>query len=351
MTLIQRLGLQVPIFQAPMAGVATPALAAAVSNAGGLGGLGLGTGTLEAARKMIVETQALTSRPFNVNVFAHQTPKSDPSNEVAWLKFLKPIHAELDIEVPKTLPESGPSFLDNKPLLELLLELKPSVVSFHFGLPDADVIKRFKDNKTVLMASATNVGELQAIEDAELDAVIAQGSEAGGHRGVFDPLAEDELIPTLDLVRQFVSRTTLPIIAAGGLMDGKDINAALSAGAIAAQLGTAFIPCPESTTNDAYRQALLQTQPEDTTFTTLVSGRPARGIKNRFTELQDTLEDTVVPDFPLGYALTKQLSATAKSKGVTGFDVMWAGTEAARSRTLPAGELLQALKKEMDETA
>lgn len=348
MGLMKRLGLTVPIFQAPMAGVATPALAAAVSDAGGLGGLGIGTGTLESARSMITETQRLTSRPFNVNLFVHRTPKADARTESAWLDFLRSTCEELGVKQPDSLPPSGSSFLDSPGLLDLLLELRPSVVSFHFGLPPGETIRRLRDIDAVLMATATNMEELRQIERAELDAVIAQGAEAGGHRGVFDPSAEDGMMSTLDLVRHFAQRTSLPIIAAGGLMDGRDIRAALDAGATAAQLGTAFIPCPESSVDDAYRQALKQARPEDTTFTTLVSGRPARGIKNRFTQLQNTLGDTIVPDFPLGYGLTKMLSSAGKQKGVEAFEVRWAGTEAARSRVMPARELIEVLRTEID---
>ena len=348
MALLNRLGLSVPIFAAPMAGMSTPALAAAVSNAGGLGGLGIGTGSLEAARKMITETQRLTSKSFNVNLFVHQPPRPDTKTESGWLEFLKPIHTELDLEVPTKLPDAGKGLVDNAPLVDLLLELKPPVISFHFGIPEASVLRQLRDSGAVLMATATNLDELNVIEKAKLDAVIAQGSEAGGHRGVFDPKAKDDLIPTLELVRLFNKHTSLPIIAAGGLMYGKDIKAALSAGATAAQLGTAFIPCPESTASEAHTQALLKTRPEDTTFTTVVSGRPARGIKNRFTALEDRLDGTVVPDFPLHYGLTKQLMAEAKKKGVEGYEVMWAGTEAARSRAMPAADLVKKLSEEME---
>lgn len=348
MALLRRLGLTVPIFGAPMAGMSTPALAAAVSNAGGLGGLGVGTGTLEAARKMITETRDFTSKSFNVNLFVHRPPRPDSQTESEWLKFLLPVHKELEIDLPSSLPPAGKGLIDNDPLVELLVELKPPVISFHFGLPDRSVLKQLRDSGAVLMATATNLDELRTIEEAGLDAVIAQGSEAGGHRGTFDSKAKDDLIPTMDLVRLFAQHTSLPIIAAGGIMDGRDIKTALEAGATAAQLGTAFIPCPESTASDAYARALFKTRPEDTTFTTVVSGRPARGIKNRFTSLEDKLGETVVPDFPLHYGLTKSLMAEAKKKGVEGYEVMWAGTEARRSRAMPAGELVKILNEELE---
>ena len=349
MSLLTRLKLTAPIFQAPMAGVATPALAAAVSNAGGLGGLGVGTAGVEAARKMIAETQQLTSKPYNVNLFVHQTPsKLDAKLDLAFLEAMKPLHQAAKMESPDELPEPALSFLDDQPLLDLLLETKPPVVSFHFGLPPPETIRRFKELGVVLMASATSLDELRKVEEASLDAVIAQGQEAGGHRGVFDPNGPDELLSTLDLVRLFAKHTSLPIIAAGGIMDGRDINTALEAGAVAAQLGTAFIPCPESTADDGFRQALKETRPEDTVFTRLVSGRPARGLKNRYTELEQELGDTKIPDFPIGYKMTKALSAHAKKAGVDGYEARWAGTQAARSRTVPAAELVTVLLQEME---
>jgi nitronate monooxygenase len=349
MSLLTRLRLTAPIFQAPMAGVATPALAAAVSNAGGLGGLGVGTAGVDAARKMIAETQQLTSKAYNVNLFVHQTPtKAEPKVDTAFLKGLKPLYDDAKMESPTNLPEPALSFLDDKPLLDLLLEMKPPVVSFHFGLPPPETIKRFKELGIVLMATATSLKELRAVEKAGLDAVIAQGSEAGGHRGVFDPNGPDELLSTLDLVKLFDKNTSLPIIAAGAIMDGRDINIALQAGATAAQLGTAFIPCPESTADDKFRKALKEARPEDTVFTRLVSGRPARGLKNRYTELEQKLCDTQIPDFPIGYKLTKALSVHAKEAGVEGYEARWAGTEAARSRTMPAAELVSVLMQEME---
>jgi len=332
-----------------MAGVATPALAAAVSNAGGLGGLGIGTAGIDAARKMITETQKLTSKAYNVNLFVHATPsQTESKNESAFLDALRPMYDEVKLECPKKLPDPALSFLDDKPLLDLLLEMKPPVVSFHFGLPPADTLRQFKDLGIVLIATATSLDELRAIEQAGLDAVIAQGQEAGGHRGVFDPTAHDELLSTLDLVRLFAKHTSLPIIAAGGIMDGRDINSALEAGAVAAQLGTAFIPCPESTTDDGFRQALTETRAEDTVFTRLVSGRPARGLRNRYTELEKELAGTTIPDFPIGYKMTKALTAHAKEAGVEGYEVRWAGTQAARSRTMPAAELVSVLMREME---
>lgn len=347
MSLLKRIGITLPIFQAPMAGVATPALAAAVSEAGGLGGLGIGTGSVDAARKMITETQRLTSRPFNVNLFIHAAPRTNPSVEARWLEYLAPVYSALQLDAPSSLPTTEPTFSNNPALLNLLLETKPAVISFHFGLPSTELLARLKETGAVLMATATNVDELRKVENVGLDAVVAQGSEAGGHRGVFDPAAPDELMGTMDLVRLFARHSDLPIIAAGGLMDGYDVKAALDAGATAAQLGTAFISCPESSVDDSYREALQSTRPDDTTLTTLVSGRPARGIKNKFTDLQSTLGDTIVPDFPLGYPLTKALSAAAKKQGLPGYEVRWAGTEARKSRTLPAGELVRQLANEM----
>jgi nitronate monooxygenase len=298
---------------------------------------------------MIVETKGLTSKAFNVNLFVHRTPsatKPEQANE--FLDAIRPLYDQVNMAGPTSLPAPALSFLDDQPLLDLLLDMKPPVVSFHFGLPPPGTIQRFKQLGIVLMATATSLDELRLIEEAGLDAVIAQGQEAGGHRGVFEPNGPDELLSTLELVTLFAKHTNLPIIAAGGIMNGRDINTVLQAGATAAQLGTAFIPCPESSVDDAYRHALSQTRPDDTVFTRLVSGRPARGLKNRYTAAEkDLAATTTIPDFPIGYKLTKALSAHAKDLGVEGYEVRWAGTEAGRIRTMPAADLVKVLVREM----
>ena len=246
MALTDLLGIDLPLVQAPMAGVSSPALAAAVSDAGALGSIGVGATDAAGARAMIAAVRERTLRPFNVNLFCHQPATADPAREAAWIDRLRPAFAEVAAEPPKTLTEIYTSFVADAAMLTMLLETLPEVVSFHFGLPSAAAIQALQDVGCVLFACATNLAEARAAADAGVDAIIAQGWEAGGHRGVFDLDAEDERLGTLALVRRIAAALPLPVIAAGGLMDAGDIAAAREAGAAAAQLGTAFVACDES---------------------------------------------------------------------------------------------------------
>lgn len=346
-TLLCRLNLQYPIIQAPMAGVSTPALAAAVSEAGGLGSLGLGACTVEQARAMIAETQALTDNAFNVNVFCHLSPNRNKANEQAWVNYLTPLFSRFNASPPAQLHEIYQSFLDNSAMLALLLEMKPSVVSFHFNIPSIDVINKLKDKGIYTMATATNRKEADLIEQAGIDAIIAQGIEAGGHRGIFDLAADDEQLTTAALVALLVQHTALPVIAAGGLMDGKDIQAALEKGAAAVQLGTAFLLCPESATSEEYRQNIKCQTTDNTTLTSAISGRPARGISNRLTALGQEFGENKIPDYPVTYDVAKQLNAAAIQFGHYEFAAHWAGQRVARSREMPARALVKILGQEM----
>lgn len=271
---LSRLGMSTPIIQAPMAGVSTPALAAAVTNAGGLGSLGLGAMDAAAARTAIQDTRALTTGPFHVNFFCHSPAQADPAREGAWLGYLASVFAEFGATPPASLREIYQSFQTDEAMLQMLLEEKPAVVSFHFGLPDAGKIQALHDAGIFLMASATTLAEARLIEAAGIDAIVAQGVEAGGHRGVFDPKQPDEGLGTMALVRVLARETSLPVIAAGGIMDGAGIAAALALGAHAAQMGTAFVACPETAADAAYRAALTSGHTPPTTLTTAISGAP-----------------------------------------------------------------------------
>ncbi|NSX13176.1 nitronate monooxygenase [Cupriavidus taiwanensis] len=348
--LLRRLGIRTPIIQAPMAGVSTPALAAAVTNAGGLGSLGVGAMDAEAARKAIRETRALTSGPFNVNVFCHAPALADAAREQAWLAYLAPRFAEFGATPPATLREIYRSYVTDDAMHAMLLEERPAVVSFHFGLPDAGRIRALRDAGIVLLASATSLGEARAIEAAGIDAIVAQGIEAGGHRGVFDPAAVDEGLGTLALVRVLSTQTRVPVIAAGGIMDGAGIAAALALGAQAAQLGTAFIACPETIADGPYRDALLQRE-RPTVLTRAISGRHARGLANRFTELGAAPGAPATPDYPTAYDAGKALHAAAKARGSADFAAQWAGQAAPLARALPAAELVAALAGELAASA
>ncbi|SOZ18007.1 2-nitropropane dioxygenase, NPD [Cupriavidus taiwanensis] len=348
--LLRRLGIRTPIIQAPMAGVSTPALAAAVTNAGGLGSLGVGAMDAEAARQAIRETRALTSGPFNVNVFCHAPAVADSAREQAWLTYLAPRFAEFGATPPATLREIYRSYVTDDAMHAMLLEERPAVVSFHFGLPDAGRIRALRDAGIVLLASATSLDEARAIEAAGIDAIVAQGIEAGGHRGVFDPAAVDEGLGTFALVRVLATRTRLPVIAAGGIMDGAGITAALALGAQAAQLGTAFIACPETVADGPYREALLQAR-RPTVLTRAISGRHARGLANRFTELGAAADAPATPDYPTAYDAGKALHAAAKARGSADFAAQWAGQAVPLARALPAAQLLAALAGELAASA
>ena len=339
------LSVSTPIVQAPMAGVSTPKLSAAVSNAGGLGSLGVGATNAAGARKMIEEVRALTSRAFNVNVFAHATPKPDLARETAWLQALQPVFRDFGADPPATLTTIYRSFVDDEEMLSMLVAAAVPVVSFHFGLPSAEQVAALKQARCVLFATATSLPEAQAAKAAGMDAVVAQGWEAGGHRGVFDPEAVDDRLGTMALTRLLVVRSGLPVIAAGGVMDGRGVRAALELGAVAAQLGTAFIRCPESSADKAYRDGLQGEGAQHTVMTSAISGRPARCLGNRFTRWGDNALPAA-PAYPIAYGAGKALNAAARAAGEFGFGAQWAGQGAPLSRAMPAAELVYRLSDE-----
>jgi nitronate monooxygenase len=333
-----------------MAGVSTPALAAAVSNAGGLGALGVGAMNAEGARKVIKATRALTGKPFNINVFCHQPAQADEAVERQWLNWLAPYFEEYGATPPVSLSEIYTSFVADPAMLEVFLEEKPAIVSFHFGLPSDDVIAELRKAGIKLLASATNLDEAAQIAAAGVDAIVAQGIEAGGHRGVFDADAADDGLGVFALTRLLVREFRLPVIAAGGIMDGAGIAAALALGAQAAQLGTAFVVCPETSIDDGYRRAMLGEAARRTTFTAAISGRVARSMVNRFTALGSDERSPKPPAYPIAYDAGKALHAAAKATGEFGYGAQWAGQAAALARSLPAAELVIQLERELKES-
>ena len=347
-SLLNRIGIALPIIQAPMAGTSTPELAAAVSNAGALGSIGLGATEAAGARQMIDRLRALTDRPFNVNVFTHRPATADQERERAWLAALKPIFERYGAEPPARITEIYTSFLADEPTQRLLAEAAPAVVSFHFGLPPQAVIARLKAAGVILFSTATNLDEAEQAVAAGVDAIVAQGYEAGGHRGMFDPTAPDARLGVAALTRLLVSRIPVPVIAAGGVMDGAGIRAMLDLGAQAAQLGTAFVACPESSADAYYRQALFGPGAWATEMTPLISGRPARCLANAFTALKnDALKGLTTPDYPITYDAGKALAAAGRAKGEGGFGAQWAGQGAPLARTMPAAALVQTLADEL----
>ncbi|WP_314372276.1 nitronate monooxygenase [Sphingomonas paucimobilis] len=340
------LGITHPLLQAPMAGVSTPAMAAAVSEAGGLGGIAVGASDVAQAAAMIAETHARTDRPFNVNLFVHAPPRRDSGVEAAWCEALRPAFAEQGAEPPERLRAIYPSFAEDDAMLALLLQARPAVVSFHFGLPDSARIAALKAAGCLLLASVTSLAEAQAASSAGIDMLVAQGYEAGGHRGVFDPDVPDDRLGTLALTRLLAVQGHRPVIAAGGIMDGAGVSAVLTLGAAAAQLGTAFIACPESAADAGYRAALMSESALHTVMTRAISGRLARCLANRFTDLRATLAARV-PDYPVAYDAGKALNAVAKARGESGYGVQWAGQGAPLARAMPAGDLVRAIAGEM----
>ena len=342
--LTRRLALRHPIIQAPMAGTSTPEMAAAVTEAGGLGSIAIGSVGVEAARAQVRATRALTSGAFNVNVFCHDPESEDQARNADWIDSLRPMFAGFGAEPPAVLRNIYRSFRVDDDALTMLLEEQPAVVSFHFGLPDADRIAALKAAGTVLLASVTTPEEGRTAQAAGIDMVVAQGFEAGGHRGVFDP-ADDPRFATLPLTRLLATTLDIPIIAAGGIMDGAGIAAALALGAAGAQLGTAFVGCPESAAGPVYREKLAGAEAGRTRVSAAISGRPARGLENAFMRRAD--ESRIAP-YPFAYDIGKALNAAATAAGDAGYMPNWAGQGAALSRAMPAGALVETLARELE---
>lgn len=339
--LLAQLGIQYPIIQAPMAGTSTVALAAAVCNAGGLGSLGLGSSSVEQASLQIKALKLATAKPFNVNFFCHQTQPDDARQNRQWLDVLQPYFAELSVTPPDSITPAYASFVDNHDMLNMLLAERPPVVSFHFGLPGPAFIDALQQAGIVLLGCATTLAEARAIVAAGLDGVIAQGYEAGGHRGVFVP-EQDKKLGLFGLLQLLRHQCPLPVIAAGGIMHGQAIAQVLQMGASAAQLGTAFILCPESAADAAYRTQLRSAMAYDTGVTSVISGRPARGLSNRMhQELGE--HHASLPGYPVAYSAAKALHAVASRQGCHDFAPYWAGQGAPLARELPAKALMAQL--------
>lgn len=339
-----------PIISAPMAGTATPELAAAVSNAGGIGSLGIGAATVDQAREMIIQTREMTQLPFNVNLFCHQTPTRDPQRERVWLDFLSPLFSEFEANTPTAVGKINSSFLSNDEMFQMLLEQKPAIVSFHFGLPDQAKIDALKAIGITTFATATSLTDARKIEAAGIDAIVAQGVEAGGHRGTFDLDADDQRLPMSVLVRTLVEKQALPVIATGGIMDGHGIRAALDLGAAAAQLGTAFILCPESAANSAYRQALKSDSAHRTMHTSALTGRPARAMTNRLMNLAGDPNSPLPPAYPDATTVSRKLNEAANAYGSVELGTYWAGQGAPLAREMPASNLISTLMNELEAT-
>jgi len=341
MTLRQVLGIDLPIVQAPMAGVQGSALAIAVSNAGGLGSLPCAMLTPDTLRRELEALRAQTTKPYNVNFFCHTPPVPDASREAAWRKALAPFYAEYGIDASAIPAGPGRAPFDAA-LADVLSEFKPPVVSFHFGLPAKDLLARVRGWGAKILASATTVGEARWLEAQGVDVIIAQGVEAGGHRGIF--LSDDltTQVGTLSLVPQIVRTVKVPVIAAGGIADAQGVKAVMDLGAAGAQVGTAFLLCPEATTSAVHRAALKSDAARHTALTNLFTGRPARGIVNRVIRELGPM-NPAAPAFPLATSAIAPLRATAEKAGSGEFSPLWSGQNASGCKEVPAAQLLREL--------
>ncbi|MFN7152150.1 MAG: NAD(P)H-dependent flavin oxidoreductase [Acidovorax sp.] len=355
-SLTTRLGLALPIIQGPMTGSDTPALAAAVSEAGGLGMLGCGMRSPAAMAAAAADVRERTHKPFGMNLFVQATPTPDEAEVTRAMQRLAPLYAEFGL-VPERPAQWCEDFAAQ---FEALLAARPAVASFTFGILTAAQVARLHAVGGYVIGTATTVAEAQAWAAVGADAVCASGMEAGGHRGTFltptQPAAatgaapsladfEASMVGTLTLVTQCVDALSIPVIAAGGIMDGRGLAGALTLGAQGVQMGTAFLTCPESGIGAAYRKALTQAQATDTRTTRIFSGRPARGIVNTMME-QLRADEAAVPPYPVQNALTGALRRASAQAGRADHLSLWAGQGVAAVRPMPAAALVATLEAE-----
>ena len=340
-TLHDLLGVDVPVIQAPLAGAQASALAIAVSNAGALGSLPCALLGHDAIRDELSALGAGTSRPYNVNFFCHTQPAFDAARDAAWRARLAPYYAELGVD-----PDAAPGAPTRAPfthdVADVVEPFKPPVVSFHFGLPPADLLARVRAWGSVILGCATTVDEARWLEARGVHAIVAQGVEAGGHRGLF--LSDDLTmqVGTVALVPRIVDAVGVPVIAAGGIADARGVAAALRLGAAGVQVGTAYLLCPESATSAVHRAALASPEAGHTALTNLFSGRPARGIVNRLMRDLGPMNE-IAPAFPLASAALAPLRAAAEARGRGDFSPLWAGQNVTGCRSIGAGDMTHAL--------
>ena len=340
MTLQQLLGIELPIIQAPMAGAQGSALAVAVSNAGGLGSLPCAMLDVDAIRKELTAIRAQTSKPFNVNFFCHTQPEASAEREAAWRAALAPYFAEYGIEASSIPAQAGRQPFGVE-VAEVLNEFKPAVVSFQFGLPSSELLARVRRGGARILAAATTVDEARWLEAHGADAVIAQGLEAGGHRGCFltDDLTQ---MGTLALVPQVVQAVRIPVIAAGASQTRRALQPSVALGAAGVQVGTAYLLCAEATTSAIHRAALKSGAARVTAVTNVFTGRPARGIVNRIVREVGPIS-AAAPPFPLAVSAVAPLRAKAESLGSGDFSPLWAGQNTSGCKEISAGALTREL--------
>lgn len=337
---LELLGIERPIIQAPMAGCDSPDLAIAVSNAGGLGSLACALLSPDQIREAWTTMRKATSKPINLNFFCHELKEESATEQEIWKRKLAPYYKEfgLDINAVKPSPTRAP-FDEN--FCELVEELKPEIISFHFGLPVKSLVDRVKNTGAIILSSATTVDEAIWLEKNGCDAIIAQGVEAGGHRAMFLTQDLSTQVNTFTLVKQINSAVSIPIIAAGGISDAQGIKTALSLGASAVQLGTIYLFCPEARVSPLYRETLKSSEGNDTVLTNVFSGRPARGIINRFIKDIGPIS-AEVPEFPYASHFVAPLRKASEKLGSIDFMQIFAG-QSVKAHEMSAAELTKKL--------
>jgi nitronate monooxygenase len=342
--LIQLLDIEFPIVQAPMAGAMDWELAAAAAEAGALGSLPCAMLNADQVREQMAKIRAHTEKPINLGFFCHTQPVLNNEREARWRETLAPYYRELGIDSAAPVPSSNRAAFDSA-FCDVVEEIQPEVVSFHFGLPEPGLLKRVKAAGAVVLSSATTAAEARWLEAHGADVIIAQGYEAGGHRGMFltDDIAAQ--VGTFALIPQVVDAVKVPVIAAGGITDARGIAAAFALGAAGAQIGSAYLWSPEAKISAPHRAALKEAPSDSTAVTNLMTGRPARGIVNRVMREIGPISD-LAPEFPLAAGALAPLRAKAEAQGSGDFSPMWAGQAAALGRAVPAGELTRKLAAE-----
>jgi nitronate monooxygenase len=345
MNLQTLLGVELPIIQAPMAGVQGSALAVAVSNAGGLGSLPCAMLSRDALRNELAAIRAQTMKPFNANFFCHAPPIPSAEREAAWRAALSPYYKEFGID-ESTIPQAAGRQPFSSEVADVLSEFRPAVVSFHFGLPSIELLARVRAWGSKVFSSATTIEEAQWLESHGVDAIIAQGLEAGGHRGMFLSDDLDTQVGTLALVPQIVKAVKTPVFAAGGIADAKGVAAALALGAASVQVGTAYLLCPEATTSAVHRAALKSEAARRTAVTNVFTGRPARGIVNRVIREVGPMS-IAAPAFPLAASAMAPLRSKAESLSSGDFSPLWSGQNASGCKEVPAAQLTRELAADL----
>ena len=334
------LGIDHPIIQAPMAGSSTPELAAAVGNAGGMGSIAAAMLDGDALRGEVARARQGTNGPLNINFFVHTPPGDDAGKSAHAVKLLAPFYDELGLgDVPEVRATHFPF---GEEMADVVLSLGPKLVSFHFGLPDKALVTRMRDAGILVLSSATTVREAKILEDGGVDIIVAQGFEAGGHRGTFVSSFEQAQVGTMALVPQVVDAVSVPVVAAGGIADGRGIAAAFALGAAGVQPGTVFLNCKEAGIAPVYRKALLAAHDEDTRLTDAFSGRPARGLANRYMEEMAPHKGTL-PDFPLMNTITGPLRKESAARGSGDFVSLWSGQAVGLNQDTDARALMENL--------